>query len=258
MKKKETTKEICDRCAKALVLFGQRMEEILKSFEEPKKIPNFSAGGIVFDPPFPCQPTITYKAYKMGMKCSKIKTCSNGPYYCYTCKHNPILIYGSDWIPEDYYKQINQNTMNNEIIIDEELHGLVREFIDYINSLSPKPEKPKELTLEDCIENNKFVINAVGQIRNGYYDYCESYGMYPNYAIAEKVLLYGLLQSVARKLNEGKDVVSGYSITNYGDQFNFVSALKNSGTVLFATSELAEQAIKIFENSKFDLKKLFQ
>jgi hypothetical protein len=118
--------------------------------------------------------------------------------------------------------------------------------------------KPKELTLEDCVKDSVYVINAVGEIRP--MSICNSgkYGCYPTSVIAEKVLLYGLLQSVAYKLNEGKE--GGRSIIYLGDNELDVTdcVFRKSDEPKFYTNELARQAIKIFENSKFDLKKLFQ
>ena len=116
-----------------------------------------------------------------------------------------------------------------------------------------------ELTLEDCVKDNVCVVNVLGDIRSTSICNSGKYGCYPTSAIAEKVLLYGLLQSVAWKLNEGK---TGKWIICLCDGKPYVADWKiisnQYGNPLFATKELAEQAIKIFENSKFDLKKLFQ
>jgi hypothetical protein len=116
----------------------------------------------------------------------------------------------------------------------------------------------EELTLEDCVKDNVATFTDHGKLtirdssENGY-------GLYPNYAISEKVLLYGLLKSVAHKLNEGKE---GLYCICFHDKSLCTTRLcptnTNYGIVLFASKELAEQAIRIFENSKFDLKKLFQ
>jgi hypothetical protein len=117
----------------------------------------------------------------------------------------------------------------------------------------------EELTLEDCVKENTFIVNGIGEIRPTTVFHGGQYGCYPTKSIAEKVLLYGLLQSVAYKLNEGK---TGKWIICLCDGKPYVADWKiifnQYGNPLFATKELAEQAIKIFENSKFDFKKLFQ
>jgi len=115
-----------------------------------------------------------------------------------------------------------------------------------------------ELTLEDCVKDNESTFTDHGRLT--IWDSAkDGYGLYPTESIAEKVLLYGLLQSVAWKLNEGK---TGKWIICLCDGKPYVADWKiisnQYGNPLFATKELAEQAIKIFENSKFDLKKLFQ
>ena len=185
------------------------------------------AQGIVFDPPFETD----YEVFINDMKCSKIKTCSNGPYYCYVCKHNPMLKHEEDWLPEDCYKQ-NKNIMKDELIID----GIRYKRVD------------EELTLEDCVKENNFGVIWDISLPS-------EYARYPTEAIAEKVLLYGLLQSVAYKLNEGKTGRWGIGYSTIHNQLVFH---EGNGSVRFASYELADQAIRIFENSKFDLKKLFQ
>lgn len=116
----------------------------------------------------------------------------------------------------------------------------------------------EELTLEDCVRDNRWYNNMRGiavQVVSG----SEIRNQYPTEAIAEKVLLYGLLQSVAHKLNEGKDGCGRFVIA-YSDKI----IVAQCGTTttwtdpLFKTREIAEQAIRIFANSKFDLKKLYQ
>ena len=115
----------------------------------------------------------------------------------------------------------------------------------------------EELTLEDCVKDNEIGLFYDGGISNKFNKSKRGVCLYPTEVIAEKVLLYGLLQSVAYKLNEGKEGECAIFLTEnrFGVQ-NF-SVVKWTEP-LFATKELAEQAIKIFENSKFDLKKLFQ
>jgi hypothetical protein len=85
---------------------------------------------------------------------------------------------------------------------------------------------------------------------------------YPTKAIAEKVLLYGLLQSVAHKLNGGTDIKGGIVWQIYlrdGELIVFNSTYtKGFAMPLFRTESLAEQAISIFSKSKFDLKKLYR
>ncbi len=121
----------------------------------------------------------------------------------------------------------------------------------------------KELTLEDCIKDNRTAENWNGAISSEYGSRPNGYGLYPTEAIAEKVLLYGLLQSVAYKLNEGvNDIELGCSIICYNSLAKECRAVTYNGSYtigpIFRTKKLAEQAIRIFENSKFDLKKLFQ
>ena len=122
-------------------------------------------------------------------------------------------------------------------------------------------ENPKELTLEDCVKDSVFVINAMGEIRP--MSVCNSgkYGCYPHSSIAEKVLLYGLLQSVAYKLNGNAMFGAVPHILFLSNQKKLdVSEYHGTYTIspVFLGKETAKQAIKIFENSKFDLKKLFQ
>jgi hypothetical protein len=130
--------------------------------------------------------------------------------------------------------------MKDELIID----GIRYKRVD----------EPKELTLEDCVKESFEMINKEYRLLD------VLKGIYPTKEIAEKVLLFGLLQSVAWKLNEGKN----------GDWFIFchdnmlitdewIRRKENYHvTPVFASKDLALQAIRIFENSKFDLKKLFQ
>ena len=132
-------------------------------------------------------------------------------------------------------------------------------IIDGIKYRKVEEPKPEELTLEDCVKNNVVGLTSDGGISAAFSSRLDGFGLYPHHAIAEKVLLYGLLQSVAWKLNEGK---TGKWIICLCDGKPYVADWKiisnQYGNPLFATKELAEQAIKIFENSKFDLKKLFQ
>ena len=122
-----------------------------------------------------------------------------------------------------------------------------------------RAEEPKELTLEDCIKGNQYFVNPNGCIGKNIEADTLDYDSYPTIDIVNKVLLYGLLQSVAYKLNEGKE---GLCCICFHDKSLCTTRLcpahTNYGVVLFASKELAEQAIRIFENSKFDLKKLFQ
>lgn len=109
------------------------------------------------------------------------------------------------------------------------------------------PVEEKELTLEDCCKGNEHMIDFDGDHN------------YPTEAIAEKVLLYGLLQSVAYKLNEQAfKPTRNYSIRYNGSELIVICLDKSYGMPGFHTEELARQAIAIFAKSKFDLKKLFQ
>jgi hypothetical protein len=121
-------------------------------------------------------------------------------------------------------------------------------------------EIEKELTLEDCIKDNRFYMKLSGWATI-------SGNLMPTEAIAYKVLLYGLLQSVAYKLNCGDLRNRGYAIMPNRDKgvddyvhgyFEICLVTGDSIYPLFRTEELANKAIRIFENSKFDLKKLFQ
>jgi hypothetical protein len=143
----------------------------------------------------------------------------------------------------DYEVTINYIIMKDELIIDGIRYKRVEE----------------ELTLEDCVKDNEMGLFHDGGISNKFNKTKRGVCLYPTEAIAEKVLLYGLLQSVAYKLNEGK---TGTWVVRFTEQQLAISdwgAVSNKyGIVGFSTKELAEQAIRIFENSKFDLKKLFQ
>jgi hypothetical protein len=129
--------------------------------------------------------------------------------------------------------------MKNEIIVDGIKYRKVEE----------------ELTLLNCTQCNSFSTYR-DDINNDL----------PTESIAEKVLLYGLLQSVANKLNGDWRCwplgnVFGYEIIRkpQTNELYVVSPGSYNGCgVRFQSRELAEQAIRIFKNSKFDLKKLFQ
>ena len=120
------------------------------------------------------------------------------------------------------------------------------------------PVEP-ELTLEDCVDGNKWFMTQVGTVDEGLN---QGFNRYPNQAIAEKVLLYGLLCSVAHKLNEtGRptDPKTFYEILL--KQKQLVIGLVGDydlGQPMFPSIETANQAISIFAKSKFDLKKLYQ
>jgi len=112
-------------------------------------------------------------------------------------------------------------------------------------------ESKLEPTLEDCVENSQFHFS------HAYAD--DNYGKYPTESIAYKVFLYGLLQSVAHKLNEscnGKYVIR----LDQGRLVPYIVVdIPSYGfDCFFFTPDLANQAISIFAKSKFDLKKLYQ
>jgi len=146
------------------------------------------------------------------------------------------------YMAENIASRFKLNKMKDEIIIEGIRYKRVED----------------ELTLEDCVKYNNIALTWKGN-QLPLLSSTEGFGLYPTEAIAEKVLLYGLLQSVAYKLNEGK---TGKWIICLCDGKPYVADWKiisnQYGNPVFATKELAEQAIKIFENSKFDLKKLFQ
>jgi hypothetical protein len=106
----------------------------------------------------------------------------------------------------------------------------------------------EELTLEDCVKDTFHRFSGAGFWN----------GVMPTIKMAEKHFLYGLLMCVAYKLNEGKE--GGRSIIYLDDNRIDVTdcVFRKSDEPKFYTNELARQAIRIFENSKFDLKKLFQ
>jgi hypothetical protein len=109
----------------------------------------------------------------------------------------------------------------------------------------------EELTLEDCVKRNR-----IGCCNSSPYDAAMAY---PTDAIAEKVLLYGLLQSVAHKLNGRKTGLYLIDLRNGILVIREQQALEEKIIdPMFATRGLAEQAILIFAKSKFDLKKLYQ
>jgi len=124
----------------------------------------------------------------------------------------------------------------------------------------------EELTLEDCVKDNGYSFSFSGELGHSADRIGFCAGCYPTSVIAEKVLLYGLLQSVAYKLNGDWRCwplgnVFGYEIARK-PQTNELDVV-HSGSyddycVRFQSKELAGQAIQIFANSKFDLKKLFQ
>jgi hypothetical protein len=124
----------------------------------------------------------------------------------------------------------NQLTMKDEIIVD----GIRYKRVD------------EEITLEDCVDKNTVAVGLLDP--NGY-------AFYPTTEIAEKVLLYGLLQSVAYKLNGGK-TGNWRIVRNIIDDKLYPR--QGYSSVRFASESLALQAIRIFENSKFNLKKLFE
>jgi hypothetical protein len=119
----------------------------------------------------------------------------------------------------------------------------------------------KELTLEDCMNGSTMSDFGVN----------DKYRWYPTKAIAEKVLIYGLLQSVAHKLNNLPcsshthslglhPVVREWYIFLYRNKLDvtYRETYQNACQVIFDTKELAQWAISIFAKSKFDLKKLYQ
>ena len=149
----------------------------------------------------------------------------------------------------------------NQIIMKDEI------IIDGITYRKVEPEK--ELTLEDCMSENLFYTNMDGffyelpPVMKGRRDFTSR----PTQDISEKEMIFGLLHSVAFKLNGGDLRNRGYAIMPDMDKgiddyihgyFSINLVTGDSIYPLFRTEELADQAIRIFENSKFDLKKLFQ
>ena len=127
------------------------------------------------------------------------------------------------------------------------------EMLNKSISINGKPYRlvpvEAELTLEDCVKRNRFVhcdpFNAIGN--------------YPTEAIAEKVLLYGLLQSVANKLNEAIVCDQQYIIVLRNGKLEVIeyNGVRTSDPMFYSRG-WADQAISIFAKSKFDLKKLYQ
>lgn len=117
-----------------------------------------------------------------------------------------------------------------------------------------------ELTLEDCY--GSWVTNSEGGATNFPIPYKPRPDGYPSAAIAEKVLLYGLLCSVAHKLNTTIRTADRPSLICYNQIARELRATRFSGTYtlspIFNSEDLANQAISIFAKSKFDLKKLYQ
>ena len=119
---------------------------------------------------------------------------------------------------------------------------------------------PVEEGIDAILLNNAYSFDMSGKVtkpnRFGPFP-----GHYPTAEIAEKVMLYGLLHSVAHKLNENAMLSGNCFIVSRALAGNLI-AVKYDGiftiSPAFKTKELAEQAIRIFENSRFDLKKLFQ
>jgi hypothetical protein len=252
--------------------------------------------------------------------------------YCYVCKRNPLLTYGSDWSPEDFYQpkfatggvvrgkpfiferdvtivpnfhssyttviagkwevpsieqfknemeefekmvnKIDTRTMKTEKPSYEELASALKEtdqfWKDMLNGKKHASEEitramanecilkklvpvEEELTIRDCMDPVT-TFDKRGSIVPA--TYRDSMINYPTKAIAEKVLLYGLLQSVAHKLNGGKSDPTWW-IYLYRGEFK-TTTLPCSLDPLFKSEELAKQAISIFAKSKFDLKKLYQ
>jgi hypothetical protein len=170
-----------------------------------------------------------------------------------------------------------QKVMENELIINgvkyqkveepqeltcEQVLKMGKSMLETMEQWAKRSE-PKELTLEDCVKDNEMGLFYDGGISNKFNKSKRGVCLYPTESIAEKVLLYGLLQSVAYKLNEGvNDIELGCSIICYNSLAKECRAVTYNGSYtigpIFRTKKLAEQAIRIFENSKFDLKKLFQ
>jgi len=215
--------------------------------------------------------------------------------YCYVCKRNPLLTYGSDWSPEDFYQpkfdkgwegwgvafpskpeliisvdpadgkdysatvkaeKCKEGLKIVSITIDDKKETMKKDEI-YTDENGKKfrfVPVEEELTIEDCIKRNR-----IGCCNSSPYDAAMAY---PTEAVAEKVLLYGLLQSVAHKLNGGTDIKGGIVWQIYlrdGELIVFNSTYtKGFAMPLFRTESLAEQAISIFAKSKFNLKKLYQ
>ena len=110
-------------------------------------------------------------------------------------------------------------------------------------------------TIDQMVNRNEFSFNMFGEItkpnRKGPF-----VGFYPTREIAERVVIYGILQSIAHKLNNGETGV--WVIYMDGEKYNIGRGYNTYMFPKFKTKESAEQAIRIFENSKFDLKKLFK
>lgn len=174
--------------------------------------------------------------------CKFFKDCGCRYDYCMYCIENPSRKITNEQLTK----------LNNMETITIELGG--RKY-----KVSPVEE---ELTLEDCLIGNKntFRMNGEPMYLSEDTSWIGSVGAYPTEGISNKVLLYGLLQSVAHKLNDG---------WNMGDIHYYIYLLENELVVgmnankktiqpMFYTRQRAEQAIRIFANSKFDLKKLYQ
>jgi hypothetical protein len=125
-------------------------------------------------------------------------------------------------------------------------------------------KKTKELTLDDCVRGNYYFCCTTGEITGSHTVNNVVYTKYPTEAIAYKDLLYGLLCSVALKLNgdwnpDWNSTGAKFKICKDLGEICIRSAHReNDGSVVFKTEQLAKQAIDIFAKSKFNLKKLFE
>jgi hypothetical protein len=122
--------------------------------------------------------------------------------------------------------------------------------------------KAPELTVEDCVKGNPlYFLDNDGTLIRGQFSPENAYMGRPTKTIAEKVLLYGLLCSVAHKLNgdwkpdwsNGAQNKFWLSSVNLGAIQVIPAYTVNDGCPVFKLRELAEQAIRMFAASRFDL-----
>jgi len=220
------------------------------------------------------------------------------------CKRNPLLTYGSDWSPEDFYQpkfatggvvfrkpfvptleefkkqaedlnvfdflinktRIESSLMKELEIIQKEYNSKTMKTDEIYTNENGKKFKlvpvEEELTIRDCMDPVT-TFDKRGSIVPA--TYRDSMINYPTKQIAKKVLLYGLLQSVAYKLNGdwspnwNNEAEPKFRIEmNVDNELDGWSTESNDGLPVFKSKELGKQAISIFAKSKFDLKKLYQ
>lgn len=218
--------------------------------------PAFATGGVVTGPPIVIPEVDGAFCYERDCHIDPHGRLEFGPWKVgkdsMTCEAN--VLYNC--------KVVNQQLKNQQNMKNEPVN-FWNEMLNKSISINGKPYRlvpvEAELTLEDCVKGSGYWIRCDGSIT------CQDdmgYISYPTAAIAEKVLLYGLLQSVAEKLNQTGIFGAQPAGICHNQLSKRLTATKFNGTYtispVFLGLELAEKAILIFAKSKFDLKKLYQ